>query len=819
MLSQAPPSQLNEYGGCLAMLRLAHGSRSEGAIQSGGVADPTGAASRLDMAGPSDSQVNILLVDDQPANLLALEAVLAPLGQHLVRASSGAEALKRLEQDDFAVVLLDLGMPGLDGFETAKRIRARERSRHTPLIFLTGYADNGFPVAEAYRLGAVDYLVKPLIPDILRAKAAVFVELFRRAEQVRRLEQSELERRLTEQAERRFRAVIEHSWDAVALLGADGTIQYASPSTVRVLGYAPEEFVGRRFLDSLHPDDFARMAELFGQLLGESGRSLSAAFRNRHKDGSWRWLEGSGTNLLEEPSVRAIVANYHDVTERHEAEEAVRRSEERLRTLSDNLPRGAIYQAYHGPDDRTHFAYISGGVEQMFGVTPAEVVRDPSSLYGLIHEEELPRVHAAEEAALAGLAVFDCEFRQRTRWGEWRWVHCRSAPRRLGDGTVIWEGVVLDITDRKVAEEALKESDRRKDEFLAMLAHELRNPLAPILNGLHVLRLAGPANRAVERSCAMMERQVHHLTHLVDDLLDVSRITCGKVQLRCERLDLVRLVRTTAEDRRPSLEEAGLVLRLNVPETPLWVAGDATRLAQILLNLLDNAAKFTDQGKVITITVAAASQQVHLAVRDEGVGFTPELVPRLFSPFAQADNSLERRRGGLGLGLALVKGLTELHGGEVQARSDGPGCGAEFIVRLPRQEEPAALAVSPAAPQPAGPGLRVLVVEDHPDAAESLRLLLEILGHQVALARSGPEGVQAARTWQPDVVLCDIGLPGLDGYGVARALRQTSTTARLIAVTGYGKEEDRRRSREAGFDHHLVKPANPQELQRLLVSG
>jgi CheY-like chemotaxis protein/two-component sensor histidine kinase len=305
--------------------------------------------------------------------------------------------------------------------------------------------------------------------------------------------------------------------------------------------------------------------------------------------------------------------------------------------------------------------------------------------------------------------------------------------------------------------------------------------------------------------------------------LDVSRITRGKVQLRPARLDLVQLVRTTAEDRRPTLEQAGLRLVVEAPLTPVWVQGDATRLAQILINLLDNAAKFTDGNRSVTVSVAAdpGRGQAVFAVRDEGVGIEPAMLPHVFDVFAQADRSLERSRGGLGLGLAIVKGLAELHGGEVRATSAGLGKGAEFSVRLPLEAEPAALAEPSAEAAPAAESRRVLVVEDNRDAAESLRLLLELQGHVVAVAHSGPEGVTEALRWRPDVVLCDIGLPGLDGYGVAGALRRDAATAkaRLIALTGYGREEDRSKARAAGFDEHLVKPAAPEELQRLLASS
>jgi CheY-like chemotaxis protein len=320
----------------------------------------------------------------------------------------------------------------------------------------------------------------------------------------------------------------------------------------------------------------------------------------------------------------------------------------------------------------------------------------------------------------------------------------------------------------------------------------------------------------------MMERQVRHLARIVDDLLDVSRIMRGKIQLRPERLDLAREVRTAAEDHRGILQQAGLRLDVDVPELPVWMTGDPIRLAQILSNLLNNAAKFTESGGRVSVRLAVdiAGKTAAITVRDTGVGIEPELLPHLFETFAQADRSLDRSKGGLGLGLALVMGLAELHGGEVHADSAGPGCGAQFTVRLPVESEPAALSAMPAAPTPDGRHLRILVVEDNRDSADSLRMLLELYGYEVTVAYSGPEGLRAAERWRPDVILCDIGLPGLDGYGVASRLRQNPSTAaaRLIAVTGYGGEFDRRRTKEAGFDGHMVKPVEPETLQQVLAT-
>jgi len=363
--------------------------------------------------------------------------------------------------------------------------------------------------------------------------------------------------------------------------------------------------------------------------------------------------------------------------------------------------------------------------------------------------------------------------------------------------------------------ESLELANRRKDEFLHMLAHELRNPLAPIRNALHLLRL-GPGDALAERTREMMERQVQHLARIVDDLLDVARITRGKATVRRERLDLGRLVYQAAEDRRAVLEGAGLALRVELPQVPVWVRGDRTRLAQVLGNLLDNAAKFTPAGGRVTVGLAADSdaRQAVVSVRDTGVGIEPPVLPYVFDVFTQADRSLDRSGGGLGLGLSVARGLVQLHGGTIEAASAGPGRGAEITFRLPLEPELPALTRTPHSVPPPRKRLRVLVVEDNRDSAESLRLLLEAFGNEVAVAHSGPEGLAAAKAMRPDVVLCDIGLPGLDGFGVAAALRQSPETAaaRLIAVTGYGDEEDRRRSREAGFDVHLVKPVEPERL-------
>ena len=376
------------------------------------------------------------------------------------------------------------------------------------------------------------------------------------------------------------------------------------------------------------------------------------------------------------------------------------------------------------------------------------------------------------------------------------------------------------VKERERAEEALREADRRKNEFLAMLGHELRNPLAPVRNAIYILRQPGVPQEERARARDIVDRQIAHLTRLVDDLLDLSRISRGKILLRRERLDLVALVRAATEDHRASLEANGLALEVVLPQQPLWTMGDPTRLSQVVGNLLHNAGKFTDAGGHVQVELKAEGLQAELAVRDTGIGMEPWMVERLFEAFSQADRSLDRSQGGLGLGLALVKGLIDLHGGEVHASSLGLGRGTELLIRLPIELPEKEMEMQGTGTADlAGGHRRILVIEDNHDAAESMQLLLELSGHTVTVAFDGPGGLEAAKRFQPEVVLCDIGLPGaMDGYAVARSLRSDGVPGlvTLIALTGYGQDEDQARAREAGFDIHLTKPVDPVALQKLL---
>jgi signal transduction histidine kinase len=376
--------------------------------------------------------------------------------------------------------------------------------------------------------------------------------------------------------------------------------------------------------------------------------------------------------------------------------------------------------------------------------------------------------------------------------------------------------------ERKRTEESLKDADRRKDEFLAMLGHELRNPLAAIRYGLHLLFLSKGNGDVVAQVKEMMEKQVKNLTRMVDDLLDVSRITRGKIQLRKEKVELAKVLNHAVESARPLIEALGHKLAVALPTRPVHLEADATRLEQVLVNLLNNAAKYTKQGGYITLMAERQGDEAVIRVRDNGIGIRPELLAKVFDLFVQSERSLDRSQGGLGIGLTLVKKLVEMHGGSVEAHSEGTDKGSEFVVRLPALPSDGSEPEAPSEQNALASGkLRVLVVEDAEDVAQSLKMLLVFWGHDVRVVHDGLAALVAYRTYQPDVVLLDIGLPGMNGYDVAKQLRRQQGKKRpfIMAVTGYGQDEDKRESQEAGFDYHMTKPVEPDELQTLLASA
>ena len=379
--------------------------------------------------------------------------------------------------------------------------------------------------------------------------------------------------------------------------------------------------------------------------------------------------------------------------------------------------------------------------------------------------------------------------------------------------------VCVDLTERKQVERVLREADRRKDEFLATLSHELRNPLAPIRNALELMRRAGEDAPLKERALGIMERQVRQLVRLTDDLLDVSRITRDRIELRRERLDLRSAIRSALETIEPLSDAAGHEVTVALPDTPLWVYADLTRLAQAFANLLNNAVKYTDRGGRIALTAFAHANEVTITLTDSGIGIDPVHLPAIFDMFVQIEPTASRARSGLGIGLALAKRLIELHGGHIEARSEGAGRGTSFVIRLPVVAAARREQAQPDLPRPHA-GCRVLVAEDIPDAAEMLRLMIECMGHDVIVAADGVQAVEFAEKFRPQIAVLDIGMPRMDGYEAARRIRAAlGREVVLVALTGWGQDQDQRRAYAAGFDYHVTKPAEPDALESLIAAA
>jgi PAS domain S-box-containing protein len=456
------------------------------------------------------------------------------------------------------------------------------------------------------------------------------------------------------------------------------------------------------------------------------------------------------------------------------------------------------------------------------GLAEADLPLTGKALLALIEPSDAERVQAAVHAAIADGSLYECEFRIPRPDGKSLWVATLGRATYSADRCQVrLSGSVTDVSRRKGAEKALQEANRHKDEFLATLAHELRNPLAPLSTGLALLAQAAPGDDT-SRPRAMMERQLGSMVRLIDDLLDVSRINSGKLELVRKRIELRQVVQVALETSQPLLDAAGHTIRMRLPEGPLWIDGDLTRLGQVLSNLLNNAAKYTPSGGCVELTAESSADELVIRVTDNGIGIPREMLSRVFDMFTQVDQSRTRARGGLGIGLSLVRTLVELHGGQVAAQSAGPGLGSTFLVRLPLAAAPRedGQDAGEARVTELGPPRQVLVIDDNVDAAEGLSDLLRCFGHQARAVYSGTEALTAAREFQPDMIFLDIGLPDLDGYHVARQLRAEPSLAGvlLVALTGWGDEDDRRQSHAAGFDYHMTKPVNLNAIE-LLVSG
>ena len=509
--------------------------------------------------------------------------------------------------------------------------------------------------------------------------------------------------------------------------------------------------------------------------------------------------------------VRRVADIVWPAFERARADRALASSEERL-LLAQSIARMGTWEW----DFATNQCAFSREGLELFGLNAARS-HTLDELLARVDGRDAPALQAAlETCRQTGAAEMEYRYRHPKRGV--RWIHAKAGHTYNG-GRLCVVGIALDVTERRQAEEALKEVNQRKDEFLAMLAHELRNPLAPIRSAVQILRVHGKSNAQLDWARAVIDRQARHLTRLVDDLLDVSRIVRGQIVLERTPLELAEVIQHAVETCRPLMRERQHQLQVTIPPEPVHVNGDLTRLAQVLANLLINAAKYTNEGGVISIEGKREGSQAVVCVRDSGIGISQALLPHIFDLFTQGERTLDRSQGGLGIGLTLVRRIIELHGGDVEAASAGAGQGSEFIIRLPVVElqVPRSVEAKPSAAASI-PQLRILVVDDNVDAAESIAVLLSLDGHEVRSVHDSQRAIDLALEFRPDVMLLDIGLPGMDGYEVARQLRsrQEISHMRLIAVTGYGQQEDRDRTREAGFDQHLVKPVEPEALNAVL---
>ena len=736
---------------------------------------------------PTLPRVDVLTVDDTPANLRALEVLMADMGANIVTASSGDEALRLLLDRDFALILLDVQMPGMDGYETASLIRMRERTRHIPIIFITAYNRSEVNVSRGYELGAVDYLFKPIVPEIFRTKVTVFLDLHRKTEEVRR--QAELLR----QAENR-----EHERElAEARAEYERSLLEQEMERERKVSEAREQ-----------------RAQELGRLVNEKEQAQSALHESNAR---LRLLADVASRLLKGPDGRTLLNSVHHQIVEHLGLEVC------MGYLFQEGA-GALHLAAHAgiPEGMLHRMEPLAAGQGVAGKVAAECQRWVLDT-GAAANGPVP--DAAPELGLAALACYPLISQGRVlgtlAFGT------RTLRTFSADEISLMQGVCDQVAvalERERLIGALREADRRKDEFLAMLAHELRNPLAPVRHALEVFRMRMWQDDIIQRTIASADRQVAHMTRLVDDLLDVSRITRGKVELKPILVPLSDVVEGAMQACDPIVTQRRHELSVSMPSETVMLNVDPTRMTQVVANLLHNAAKYTPSGGRIHLKAERQGDELVLTVRDNGIGLKPEMLHRVFDLFVQVDPGSDRAQGGLGLGLTLVRSLVEMHGGSVSARSEGLAQGSEFTVRLPLPPEvPAALAIptmlkaAAAAAQKLQP-LHILLVEDNPDIRETLKDLLELHGHRVQEASDGRSAVDLVLSERPQVALVDIGLPELDGYKVAELVRASAGGAetRLVALTGYGHPEDRKRALEAGFDAHLVKPVSSDDLSQVL---
>lgn len=613
-----------------------------------------------------------------------------------------------------------------------------------------------------------------------------------------------------ETADRPYRVFVESMQQGAITLDAGGVILYCNPFALDLLRLSSQQTAGGTLRDFVASNDLPAFDALIVQA---RQRAATAEIAIARHDGTVvPVLMAMNPFALDQMSAISVLLT--DLTERrrHEAlwqaQAELRQSEEKFRTLAEALPQVVWTSDADGTLD-----YVNARWTQYTGLDLARTLGREG--IAAVHPDDATATRTRWTEAVSNGTPFETQLRcRRASDGAYRWFLCRALPVRDSSGQIVkWFGTSTDIDDELQAM-------RRKDEFVATLAHELRNPLAPIRNAVEVLSLNDQLAADLCAARDIIGRQVTQMTRLIDDLLDVSRISLNRLQLRKERVELASVVAQAVETIRPRAEAGELELSIESPPTPVHVNADPIRLAQVFANLLDNACKYTERGGRVSLAIAVQRNAVVATVRDTGIGIATDFLPHLFDKFSQAVPALERAQGGLGIGLALVKGLLELHEGTVSAFSEGPGRGSEFVVRLPVAQQ-AAPAIGEAHTEHASrvPKRRILVVDDNRDSTESLSMLLQMQGHEVTMAYDGLQALDICERFRPEVVLLDIGMPKLNGYEACRRIREQpwGHDILLIAQTGWGQEEDRTRTKAAGFDAHLTKPIDPETLYNLIT--
>jgi PAS domain S-box-containing protein len=725
----------------------------------------------------------VLLADDN-ADLRAYARRLLAEHYAVEAVADGEAALAAARERRPDLVVTDVMMPRLDGFTLISELRADEALRDIPVIALSARAGEEARL-EGLGRGADEYLVKPFSARELLVR----VETLLRSAGLRR------------EHEQALRDYLEGLLEGFVAYNENWVMTYMNAAGERLLGRRREEVLGKTWHQAF-PHAVGNPVDQMYQRVMRTRQAESIEYDYAHYGRSFE---------ISASPVRSggIAVYFRDVSDRAGLYRSLQESEQRFRTVVETQSEMVCRFRLDGT-----LLFVNSAYARASGATPEAMVG--RNFWDLIPEGERDNVRRMLERLTPQAPEVRIENRfetaAATRWTLWT---NRALAFDAGGRVLEAQSTGIDITERKRAEEALRQADRQKDEFIATLAHELRNPLAPIRNGLHLLRLSGNADAAAAPIHEMMERQVGHLVRLTDDLLEMSRITRGVLELRRERVQLAAVARSAVETTEPQIRAGGHRLAIELPPEPLWVEGDPVRLAQILANLLNNAARYTDKGGAIWLTARREAHAAVVSVRDSGAGIAPGDLERVFEMFSRGERS-----SGLGIGLALARRLAGMHGGTLQAASEGPGKGTEFTLRLPLAPEDGKTSAPPLSETTLLPPKRILVVDDNRDAADSLGMLLKFLGADVQVAHGGREALEAFEAYRPSIVLLDLGMPEMDGYQVACAIRSRADGARvpIVALTGWGQEEDRRRSREAGFDHHLIKPADIGALRALLVS-